>query len=165
MTEYLGATKKRKEQAAIIREMLIERGIAFMRNRVKPMLTSWPIRCKGNKRKWTRLDKALTDGQAYALDRAFNAWLAVAGRGHTVDTTGATVSVVWKDGKLPMRGYEFEEVGRLRTALANWDNGTKQKLEMLFQVMAPWAEKQNVIPDAASIAQIVELAKKLEKIY
>lgn len=164
MTEYLGATKKRKEQAAVIREMLIERGIAFMRNRVKPMLTSWPIRCRGNKRKWTKLDKALTDGQAYALDRAFNAWLITAGKSKSVDPGAAHVAGGSSDGP-PLSSTERYEVARYSAAIRDWPSSLRQKLETLFQLMAPWAEKQNVTPDAASIAQIVELAKKLEKIY
>lgn len=163
MGEYLGATKKRKEKSAIVREMLVEAGIAFMRNRAKPILTSWAIRCQGNKRKWTKLDRALTDRQAYALDQAFNAWLVTAGKSKSVDATA--VHGGSDQERSPLNERELNQVARFRAAIANWPGTWKWRLEQLFSLIAPWAENQNLRPDAASIAQIVELAKQLEKIY
>lgn len=180
MAEYLGATKKRMEKGAIIREMLVERGIAFMRNRTKPILTSWEVRKRmvdelrektdnfkqrSLRRKLTELDRALTDRQAFALDRAYTAWLILAGKGKSVGLGDRVINSTKMDGGIPLKQQEFELIGRYKDGIAKWDKWSREKLEMLFQAMAPWAENQNLKPDAASIAQIVDLAKKLEKIY
>lgn len=164
MGEYLGATKKRKEKSAIVREMLIQHGVAFMRNRTKSIFTSWDLRIKG-KRGLTRLDRALTDNQAFALDRAYTAWLVLEGKANCAASGVHTISGSMDGGKIPLNQHEFELVGRYRAGIAKWSKQEKGMLEGLFRIIAPWSENQNIRPDTASIAQIVELAKKLEEIY
>jgi hypothetical protein len=178
MTEYYGATKKRMEQSAIIRELLLEKGLAYMRNRTKPIFTSWEVRLRivdelrektddfkqrSLRRKLTKLDRALTDRQAHALDQAFSAWLILEGKSKSVDASAAGGKS--SDDKLPLTEREFAQVARYKQGIAHWPSMTRHKLEGLFLLMAPWAENQNLKPDARSIQQIVELAKMLEKIY
>lgn len=178
MSVYEGATKKRMEQSAIIREMLVERGIAFMRNRTKPIFTSWEVRKRmvdelrektedfkqrSLRRKLTKLDKALTDKQAFALDMAYNAWLITEGKSKSVDATAVHGG---GDGqRLPLTEREFAQVAKFKRAVASWPGTWKWRLEQFFSLIAPWAENQNLRPDARSIEQIVELAKMLEKKY
>lgn len=176
----LGVTKERASKGDIARDIIFEAQQISARQRTRPMLTSWEVRHRmvdelrerpeefrqrSLRRRLTKLDRALTDRQAFALDRAFTAWLITAGRSNSVDPTGETVSVVWKDAALPLRGYEFEEVAKFRKVMAAWDSSMRHKLETLFSLMAPWAERRNLKPDEASIRQVVELASLLEKSY
>lgn len=178
MTEYHGATKKRMEQSAIIREMLLEKGIAYMRNRTKPIFTSWEVRLRivdelsektedfkqrSLRRKLTKLDRALTDRQAFALDQAFSAWLATEGKSKSVDASA--VNGGGTEHKLPLTEREFKQVAKFKEGIRHWPGTWKWRLEQFFSLIAPWAENQNLKPDAASIQQLVELAKMLEKIY
>lgn len=145
------------------------------------MLTSWAVRKRmidelserpeGFKRRslarrLTKLDKALTDLEAYSLDRAFSAWLITAGKSKSVDVSGVTgESYVWHEAKTPLGDWQIGEIAKLREGLRGWPNGQRLELIAMFNLMAPWHELSGRNWSDAAIQQAVSKARLLTHIY
>lgn len=176
---YEGVSLKRIEHGEIARDIILENEIAFARHRAKPIFTGWEIRKRivdelrerpeefkqrSLRRRLTKLDRALSDEQAFALDMAFTAWLILNGKSKSVDA-GAINAASGPSHKIPLNQREFETVALFQAAISGWPMAKRRQLEGLFQLMAPWAERQDIKPDERSIRQVVELAEMLRKKY
>lgn len=93
----------------------------------------------------TKLDKALTDLEAYSLDRAFSAWLIIAGKSRSVDVSGSGIR--GSEQAEPLSQMELAEVGKLREGMGKLTKPIRQQIEGLFRSLAPWAEMQPEITD------------------
>lgn len=110
------ATPERRKRGDIAREIIEQDGGYMPRMRVKPVFTPYEMRVQiideassvhaGNdaaikrsiRRRLTKLDRALSDEEARALDRAFNAWLLFEGKGKSVNPMavhGGSTNAAW----------------------------------------------------------------------
>lgn len=176
--QYQGVSLKRIQHGQIARDIIIEGERAFPRHRAKPMLTSWAVRKRmidelserpeGFKRRslarrLTKLDKALTDLEAYSLDRAFSAWLITAGKSKSVDVSGSGVR--GNDQGEILSEQELREVGILRKALKGLPKQANSLILAIFGLMAPWHESKGADWPEGTIKAAVATARVLMRNY
>jgi len=150
-------------------------GEPIARLRVKPMLTAYSqrirlmeemhdrpekFRVRSLRRRLTKLDRALTDEEAYALDRAHNAWLSLHGKSKSVDFSAPGGGSSSGDSS-PLDCRELDEAkhyAQMRTAIgAGW----RMHMDCLFYEWAPWTEGKPVY----ELAMIIDIARKIKKAY
>lgn len=156
-----------------IREFLISEGFPIARLRKPMKLTGYQERMRiieenndkpeafrerSLRRRLSKLDRALTDAEAYALDRAFNAWLISEGKGKSVNP----MAVFSPSGEsaLPLSQAQFNELRAFALMLRNLGAAHWVIMGRTFLAMAPWAEGQEI-----HIRQTRDLARCIKKAY
>lgn len=178
MTKYEGVTKERLAKGLIGREPVYANSTVFMRQKARPILTSYSIRMqikasvahkepkdrnRSLGKRLTKLDKALTDKEAYSLDRAFEAWLMTEGKSRSVDCSGSNVR--GNSQSEPLNERELAQVARLRQGLKGWPKAAVERLEAGLALMAPWSPTYGLKPGKDAIRNYVLLARWLQEIY
>jgi hypothetical protein len=115
------------------------------------------FRTRSLRRKLTRLDRALSDGEAYALDRAFNAWLSLNGKSKSVDPAGVNGGGGQSE---PLSQHELAEAGAFSQMSKRLHADTRQAMNLLFAAMAPWNDEIHRIDilDAIKVARLLKSA-------
>jgi len=111
----------------------------------------------------TKLDKALSDLEAYSLDRAFSAWLITAGKSHSVDASGSGVR--GSEQPEPLSQQELEEAGKLQEGLNKLPKQYRLQIVAMFNLMAPWHELSGRNWSEEAIRQAKTAAMLLVHIY
>lgn len=109
------------------------------------------------RRRLTALDRALSDDEARALDRAFNAWLLFEGKSKSVDPMSVGGG---SSDKSPLNDRELGEAGKFQEMSKRLSYGWRMHMRCFFIEIAPWAEKQEAYYETDMICQIVRAIKK-----
>lgn len=159
---------------SVVREFLVSEGIPVARYRRKQLFTPYlqririleensekPIewRTHSLRRKLTPLDRALSDNEAYALDRAFSAWLALNGKSKSVDFS--FVGGGGSNDKLPLNDRELKEAKAYQIAIGLIGVQNRLRLMRLFERLAPWGESSQ----APKMEEVKLLAKAIFRAY
>lgn len=157
----------------LIRDFLLEQGVPTARMRKKQLFTPYEqrirlmrenqdkpeeFRAHSLRRKLTKLDRALSDEEAYALDRAFNAWLSLNGKSKSVDPGAIHGGGSYGEPLTQMEIGEARAFGSMRKRLKPHMHNA---VRILFRAMAPWEDQIYKI----EISQVIELAKALKAAY
>lgn len=157
-----------------IRDFLISEGVAIARFRKKPVLTSYQerlrlmeenrakpeaYRARSLRRKLTRLDRALTDQEAYALDRAYSAYLIFEGRSKSVDF--GSVGGGGNGDSEPLSQDELREAGAYVLMLRRLNRADRELAKEAFAALAPWGEKAYTI----DMPRTIHLARAVKNAY
>src|SRR5688572_14317166 len=141
--------------ARLVREFLVSEGVALGRYRRPRLFTSYPERMRimeemsdrpeafkvrSLRRKLTKLDRALTDDEAYSLDRAFNAWLSLNGKSKSVNPMA--VGGGGSGQGEPLSQHELNEATAFRTMKGLAGAFARFQMMKLFEAMAPWRENE-----------------------
>lgn len=117
------------------------------------------FRVRSLRRRLTKLDRALTDEEAYSLDRANNAWLVFHGRSRSVSFDSAGGG--GEQQAEPLNQKELNEANsyaRMRKRLSAYH---RAEMEFVFRSIAPWAEHEaNLETD-----RVKNLAKAIHRAY
>lgn len=164
---------KQVKGTELVRDFLLENGVATARFRKRQLFTPYEqrirlmsenldkpeeFRTRSLRRKLTRLDRALTDGEAYALDRAFNAWLTLNGKSKSVDP----MAVHGGDGQSePLSQHELMEAKAYADMLRVFNPNARYMINQLFTAMAPWNDEIHRI----DILYAREFAKAIKLAY
>lgn len=178
MAEYADVTEQRRERG-LRRDIVMSEGRGFARLRAGQIMTPLIVRMRilaeladrpeefrrrSVRRRLTALDRALSDGQAAALDRAYTAFLTIQGKARGVNWSSmGSRSAGFGE---PLTPGELGEVGAYRYARAKLDTAARQWLDWFLAVMSPWdsgAEPLRMTPDL--IQGVRQLAEKLEMAY
>jgi len=157
----------------LIREFLISQGEPIARLQRRRLFTPYAHRIRlmqenadkpegyrkrSLRNRLTKLDKALTDQEAYALDRAFSAWLALNGKSKSVDF----MSVGGGSGQSePLNDTELKEANAFRIMKGLAGAQARFAMSKLFEAMAPWNDEVYKI----EISDCVKLAKSIKNAY
>jgi hypothetical protein len=165
---------KEVKGAGLIREFLISEGVALGRYRKPQLFTSHPermrimeemsdrpkaFRVRSLRRKLTKLDRALTDDEAYALDRAFNAWLALNGKSKSVNPMA--VGGGGSSQQEPLNQRELNEATAFRNMRGLLGSYNRFRMRKLFEALAPWRENEFSV----NILEAAQLAKAIKRAY
>lgn len=169
------ATPERKQRGEIIRDIIakMDQG-GFPRMRAKSLITPYQARMrlldeikelpdeawiKSVRRRLTRLDRALSDQEAYALDRAFNAWLILQGSPKSIDWSGAGGGS--NDFAMPLNNGQLNEGRAYNAMYRKLKSFMRLDMEELFRAMAPDSESKCHCTNG----EIQKLAKSIKNAY
>lgn len=138
----------------------------IVRTRILAELADRPeeFRRRSVRRRLTALDRALSDGQAQALDRVYTAHLTLQGKARGVNWSSmGSRSAGFGD---PLTDRELVEIGAYRHVRAKLDTAAREWLDWFLAIMSPWdsgVEPLKMTPDL--ITGVRQLAERLETAY
>lgn len=166
-------TQNEVKGSGIVRDFLLENGVPMARLRKRQLFTPYEqrirmmgenqdkpeeFRARSLRRKLTKLDRALTDDEAYALDRAFSAWLILNGKSKSVDFMSVGGG---SETSEPLNDAELKEASAFRIMRGLLGSYERFIVMNLFNVMAPWNDEIHKI----EIKDVARLAKAIKKAY
>lgn len=180
MSVYYGATEKQALRRQIIRDLIQGDTTLpnFARHRFRAFLTGIPERERIldelahlepkkreriRRKKLTPLDRALSDAQAAALDRAFCAWLALEGKSKSVNPM--SVGGGGEPEKLPLSQAEFGEVRAYNEMRKSIGDEWRNRLGRLCYALSPWRDEHSRQLSELEIKLIVRLAERVRQGY
>jgi hypothetical protein len=165
-------TPQRRKRGDITRDVIAEMGGGgFPRMRAKAIYTPYEARMRlleelrdtpkrfrerSIRRRLTALDRALSDDEARAFDRAFNAWLVLNGKSKSVNPMSVGGGNSQSD---PLNERELQEATAYRIMFGKIGFGMRMHMRCLFEEMAPWSDKEPIY-ETDMICQIVRAIKK-----
>lgn len=117
------------------------------------------FRVRSLRRRLTKLDRALTDEEAYSLDRANNAWLVFHGRFRSVSFDSAGGG--GEKQSEPLNEREMSEANSYARMRKNLAPRHIAEMEFVFRSIAPWAEDEATL----EIDIVKNLAKAIHRAY
>lgn len=180
MSVYDSTTKQSKLILDIVRDILphAQDGPYFVRERVRALLTPIETRMRivdelrgrdqqftqrSLRQRLTQLDRALSDGQAATLDRAYTAWLSFEGKGKSVDPTA--VHGGGDTEQAPLGRKELRECGAFQEMRKRLAAVWRERMERLFIVMAPWRPPLKRKLTRSELMTAKELANQIKNAY
>lgn len=170
-------TPHRRQRGSIDRDIIADaQGGGFPRMRARALYTPYAARMRiaeeirdrpiefqvrSMRRRLTKLDRMLTDDEAYALDRAFNAWLLFEGRGKSIDPMGVGGGA---SDSSPMRDKDLPEAGAFQAMRKQLPRAWQCGLGIMFYAMRPWNENP-LAETQGNLAYLVALAKMIKSAY
>lgn len=167
------ATPHRRKRGSIARDIIADaQGGGFPRMRAKALYTPYAARVRiaeeirdrpiefqtrSLRRRLTKLDRMLTDAEAYAFDRAFNAWLLFEGRAKSVNPMG--VGGGGSQGS-PMNDRDLPEAGAFQVMRKRLSKYYHYQLGHVFHALAPWTDES-----AMDLESVVLLARAIKNAY
>lgn len=165
-------TENQVRGSDVIREFLISEGEPIARLQRRRLFTPYAHRIRmmqenqdkpeayrkhSLRKRLTKLDKALTDDEAYALDRAYSAWLTLNGKSKSVDITGLPKGSGQSE---PLNDGELKEAEAFCLMLKVFNPNARFVINQFFAALAPWNDKiyKIEISEAAWIAKEIKLA-------
>lgn len=156
----------------LVREFLLESGVATARFKKKQLFTPYDqrmrmitenmdkpeeFRTRSLRRKLTKLDRALSDDEASALDRAFNGWLILNGKSKSIDPEAVYGANSQQE---PLDQHELERAADFSKMSKRLHADARQAMNSLFAMMAPWNDEVYRIDilDAIKVARLVKSA-------
>lgn len=166
-------TPDRRKRGSIARDIIADaQGGGFPRMRARALYTPYAVRVRmaeelrgrpiefqtrSLRRRLTKLDRMLTDSEAYALDRAFNAWLLFEGRAKSVDPLG--VGGGGSQGS-PLSDRDLPEAGAFQTMRKRLSKYYHYQLSHVFHALAPWTDQSEL-----ELQSVVMLARAIKNAY